>query len=166
MAAVPKKVLILDQIFCDMKKLFIVLAGLSLMTACKDDPAQPAQLSIEGVWKPIKMVETSVTANTNTPASITYNYDTCQQESRWKFNSDKSGRATMHDEVNLQCIVKSDQNFTYTYTPDTGDLHLQYITFDDHAKVTDVKENSFNLKLEENSPNLYHSRVYTMVRVQ
>ena len=149
-----------------MKKLLLLFAGLALLTTgCKDETPAVPKYSIVGTWKPVKMVDTEVTNNTNTPVSETFIYDTCEQESRWTFNSDKSGHKMIKKMINSQCVIWEDQNFTYDYNASTGDITVKYITFNDKGKVLDLAENSMNLKIEETTPNVYHSQTYTLVRV-
>lgn len=145
-----------------MKKLLLLLAGMFiLVTSCKDD-AGP-EYKITGTWKPIKKVQTTVIDN-GQPTSETFIYETCQLESRWKFNEDLSGHVLEKDIVNTTCVTKQDKDFTYVYNKKTGDITLKYITFEDHGKVFDVAENTMNLRIETTNQNIYTSKTYTLVK--
>lgn len=146
-----------------MKKLLFLFAGLLLLfTACKED--SDPEYKLDGTWKPVKMVQTVVVDN-GQPVTDTYIYNTCQLESRWKFNADLSGHVLRKDEVNTTCVIQQDQDFTYVYNKKTGDIEIQYITFQDKGKVTDLTESSMNLKIETTNQNVYTSKTYTMVKV-
>lgn len=149
-----------------MKKLLILFVGLLLFTVigCKDDETVAPTYSIVGTWMPIKMVETTVTNNTN-PVSDTFVYTDCEKESRWIFNEDNTGQKIIKRLINNQCVEWENETFTYTFDASTGDITINYITFQDKGKLFDILENSMNFRIEESTPNVYHSETYTLVKV-
>ncbi len=148
-----------------MKKLLFLFAGLFLLfTSCKDDDT-PQEYKITGTWKPIKMVQTTVVDN-GQPSTETFIYESCQLESRWVFNDDLSGHSLQRKVVNTTCVTQQDAGFTYVYDKNTGDILIKYITFEDNGKISDVAENTMNLRIEMINQNVYQSKTYSLVRVQ
>ena len=148
-----------------MKKLVLFFASILLFAAmgCKDD--EPVvKKSISGKWKPVKMVETTVSDNVT--ASETYIYTPCQQESRWIFKNDKKGSVVMKDDTYTECHTKFESNLTYEYNDKTGDIKLNYLTSEDNGKVSDLTESTMNLKIETLNAEVYKSKVYTLVKTK
>lgn len=153
-----------------MKKILMLLVGLLLFTtSCKNDDDSTVQNnSIVGVWKPVKMVLTTVNANEILANSQSYYYDEddCQQESRYTFNEDLSGHVYIKDNYGgTNCLLIQDEALTYTYDENTGDITLQYITLKDEGKISDLTDSSMNLQIEETEGDVYTSRTYTLEKV-
>lgn len=151
-----------------MKKILILLVGLLLFTtSCKNDDDSTVQKnSIVGVWKPVKMVLTTVNANEILANSQSYYYDDCQQESRYTFNEDLSGHIYIKDNYGgTNCLLIKDEAFTYTYDENTGNIMLQYVTLKDEGKISNLTSSSMNLQIEKTEGDVYTSKTYTLEKV-
>lgn len=149
-----------------MKKILLFCAALfafSFLLSCDDD--EVVKSNIVGVWKPVKMVET--TADSTGSNSESYYYTDCQQLSRWTFNEDKTGSVLEQDDTFTACHIAFQSNINYQYNPKTGEIVINYLTGQDTGKISDVTDTTMNLKIEEIDLNAdtYESQVYTMVRV-
>lgn len=154
-----------------MKKLALLFAGLSLIatTACKDDAVEVQEFPLVGTWKPMKENRTQVDVN---GAGFTDEvvYTSCQQESRWVFNENTTGKRTNNEEVGspITCSVVSARNFTYVYNNSDKNVEIKYqgTVVSDKGKVTLLDAETLNLKIEDNTdPNLYKSTTYTFKRI-
>jgi len=155
-----------------MKKLALIFACLSLMiaTGCNDDDDKKAQeFPIVGTWKPVKEVRT-VVDNAGAGVSDEIDYTTCQQESRWVFNENSSGKRSDKDEagVPLTCSTISERNFTYIYNNSDKNFEIKYqgTVVSDKGKVVLLDAETLNLKIEDmTDPALYKSTTYTFKRI-
>ncbi|KQR93832.1 hypothetical protein ASG01_08195 [Chryseobacterium sp. Leaf180] len=156
-----------------MKKLALIFAGLSLMaiSGCNnsDDNEQP-EYSMVGTWKPIREVRTSVpTGGGGVTDDITYT--TCQQDGRWLFNENKTGKRTDKGEVGnpLACSTTSDRNLTYNYNKEDTSIEIKYAgtIVSDIGKVVYLDQTTMNLRIDDNTnPTVAKSTTYTLKRVQ
>lgn len=149
-----------------MKKFFLFFVSILFISisSCKeDDPVYP---KITGTWKPVKLVETTIT-NSNS-VSDTYIYTTCQQESRWIFKDNNTGSVWLRDDTYTICHTKFESNLTYTYNEKTGEITINYLTGQEKGKVSDITDTTMNLKIEtlDEDTDVYNSKVYTLVKVQ
>lgn len=147
-----------------MKKIFLLFAAaLLLLMNCKDDEVvQP--LSIEGNWKVVKMVKTTV-INGGQPDSDTYIYTDCEAMSRYLFNADLSGKVSVQGHINGGCALLSEKTMTYQYDSKTGAIVLNYIAEKDEGSVFDLTATTMNLKIEVVKPTIYESKTYSLVKV-
>lgn len=147
-----------------MKKIFLLFAtALLFLMNCKEDEV-PQPLSIEGNWKVLKMVKTTV-VNGGQPDSDTFIYTDCEAMSRYLFNADFSGKVIVHGPLNGGCKLLSDKMITYQYDPKTGGIALNYIAEKEEGVVTDLTPTTMNLKLEVVKPTIYESKTYSLVKV-
>lgn len=147
-----------------MKKIFLLFAtALLFLMNCKEDEV-PQPLSIEGNWKVLKMVKTTV-VNGGQPDSDIFYYTDCEQLSRYTFNADSSGKVIVHGPLNGGCWLLSDKTMTYQYNSKTGAIAINYIAEKDEGLVMDLTETTMNLKLEVVKPTIYESKTYTLVKV-
>lgn len=155
-----------------MKKLALLFAGLSLMvatTACNDDDVAVQEFPIVGTWKPVAEVRTEVDLD-GVGFSDEIIYTTCQQESRWVFNENNSGKRTDKDEAGspLTCSTINDRNFSYVFNKTEKSIEIKYqgTIVSDKGKVVDLNAETMNLKIEDNTdPTVYKARTYTFKRV-
>ncbi|WP_292008321.1 lipocalin family protein [Chryseobacterium sp.] len=154
-----------------MKKLALLFTGLSLLaiTGCNDDDTPELIYPITGTWQPVKEVITVIPIGGG-GVSDEITYSSCQQESRWVFNENNSGKRTDNDEAGTPaiCTVVSDRNFTYVYDKREKDIEIKYqgTMASDKGKVTLLNDNSLNLKIEDTTnPNEYQSVTYTFKRI-
>lgn len=150
-----------------MKKIFLLIAAFfafSFLMNCDDDEVVKSRIT--GVWKPVKMVETTVDSTGSN--SETYWYTDCQQLSRWTFNEDNTGSVLRQDDTFTTCHIAFQSNINYQYNPKTGDIVINYLTGQDTGKISGLTDTTMNLKIEEIDLNAdtYESQVYTMVRVE
>ncbi len=148
-----------------MKKIFLLFASalLLFLMNCKEDEV-PQPLSIEGTWKVLKMVKTTV-INGGQPNSDTFLYTDCEQQSRFVFNDDFSGKVISYGPLNGGCLLLDDRGMTYEYNGKTGAIVIKYIAEKDEGAVFDLTENTMNLKIEIIKPNVYESSTYTLVKI-
>ncbi|GAA4149111.1 hypothetical protein GCM10022217_00620 [Chryseobacterium ginsenosidimutans] len=154
-----------------MKKLALLFAGLSLFvaTGCNNDDDEVVEAPLTGVWQPIKEVVTTVAVG-DPPVSDEITYTTCQKESRWRFNTETSGKRTLWGDTATPgtCAITNDRNFTYTYDKGTKAIQIKYqgIVEPDKGKVTLLNDTTLNLTIEDSTdPTEYHSVTYTMKRI-
>ena len=146
-----------------MNKLYLLFAAAFLiLSSCKEDDP-PQRLSIEGTWKVLKMVQTTV-IDGGQPDTNTYVYEDCEQQSRYIFNADFSGKTIVYGFLNATCILKSDDPMTYQYNDKTGEIYIKYVAEKDEGMVSDLTETTMNLKVEIIKPNIYESKTYTLVK--
>lgn len=147
-----------------MKKIFLLFAtALLFMMNCKDDEV-PQPLSIEGSWKVLKEVRTTV-LNGGQPDTDNFFYtEDCEQMSRYIFNADLSGKVMVSGPLNGGCSLLSDKSMNYIYDSKTGAIIINYIAEKDEGFVTDLTETTMNLKIEIIKPSVYESRTYTLVK--
>ena len=146
-----------------MKKIFLLFASaLLFLMNCKGDET-PQPLSIEGNWKVLKMVQTTV-INGGQPDSDTFLYTDCEQQSRYLFNGDTSGKVTVYGPLNGGCQLLDEKGMTYQYNPKTGAIAINYIAEKDEGVVFDLTETTMNLKVEVVKPTIYESKTYTLVK--
>ncbi|ODS87808.1 lipocalin family protein [Chryseobacterium lacus] len=152
-----------------MKKIILFFAGLLLLTTLSCDNEDPIVYpEVTGVWKPVQMVKTVVN-NVNAPTSETFLYGDCQQESRWEFREDGTGKILWRVQLNpTSCTTAFEQNLQYDYNNSNGDIVINYITHQERGKAMDITETSMNLKIETINADtqVYESQVYTLVKVQ
>ena len=147
-----------------MKKIFLLFAtALLFLMNCKEDEA-PQPLSIEGNWKVLKMVKTTV-VNGGQPDSDIYIYTDCEAQSRYVFNTDLSGKVLVQGPLNGGCWLLSDKAMTYQYESKTGAITINYIAEKDEGFVMDLTETTMNLKIEVVKPTIYESKTYSLVKV-
>ncbi|WP_415329064.1 lipocalin family protein [Chryseobacterium sp. MMS23-Vi53] len=155
-----------------MKKLALLFAGLSLFvaTGCNNDDDAAPEVPLTGVWQPIKEVQTVVPVG-GTPVSDEITYTTCEKDSRWRFNTETSGKVTWWQDSALNpgtCEIAEDRNFTYTYDKGTKAIQIKYqgIVEPDKGKITRLDDTTLNLTIEDTTdPTEYQSVTYTMKRV-
>ena len=146
-----------------MKNIFLLFAtALLFLMNCKEDEA-PQPLSIEGNWKVLKMVKTTV-IDGGQPDSDTFVYTDCEAQSRYLFNADFSGKVLVQGPLNGGCALLSDKGMTYQYDSKTGAIVINYIAEKDEGSVTDLTENTMNLKIEIIKPTVYESRTYSLIK--
>lgn len=153
-----------------MKKLALLFAGLSLMatTGCKDDEIEQV-FPIVGEWKPVKEVRTEIDLN-GAGFSDQIAYTPCQQNSRWIFEENNSGKRTDNDEAGspATCSVISARNFTYIYNPGDNNFEIKYqgTVVPHKGKVVLLDAETLNLRIEDTSnPDVYNSTTYTFKRI-
>jgi len=155
-----------------MKKLALLFAGLSLMvatTACNDDEETVQEFPIVGTWKPVSEVRTQVDLD-GVGVSDEITYTTCQQESRWVFNENATGKRTNKDEAGspLTCTTISERNFTYIYNKTDKNFEIKYqgTVVAEKGKIVDLNAETMNLKIEDNlDPTVYKATTYTFKRI-
>jgi len=155
-----------------MKKLALIFACLSLMiaTGCNDDDDKKVQeFPLVGTWKPIKEVRT-VVDSAGAGVSDEIDYTICQQESRWVFNENNSGKRSDKDEAGVPatCSTISERNFTYIYNSSDKNFEIKYqgTVVSDKGKVVLLDSETLNLKIEDmTDPALYKSTTYTFKRI-
>ena len=146
-----------------MKNIFLLFAtALLFLMNCKEDEA-PQPLSIEGNWKVLKMVKTKV-INGGQPDSDTFLYTDCEQQSRYLFNEDLSGKVTTYGPLNGACWLIDEKGMSYQYNAKTGAIEINYIAEKDEGIVFDLTETTMNLKVEIVKPTIYESKTYTLVK--
>lgn len=148
-----------------MKKLLFVLAASSALvfTGCKDDDDDVVTYDIAGSWHPIKVVITDVGDGVSN--SISQDYTLCQQQGKWNFNEDTSGSIATNEQVNGECEVINNQNFSYTYNKKGGEISMNFQNL--YMRVGRVAFNGpdvMNLKIENTTNGIYHSETITMKR--
>ncbi len=155
-----------------MKKLALLFAGLSLMVAtasCNDDEETVQEFPLAGTWKPVSEVRTEVDLD-GVGFSDEITYTTCQQESRWVFNENNSGKRTNKDEAGspLTCSTISERNFTYVYNKTEKNFEIKYqgTVVSDKGEIVDLNAETLNLKIVDDvDPTVYKSITYTFKRV-
>jgi len=155
-----------------MKKLALLFAGLSLFvaTGCNDDGDNKMEYPLVGVWQPLKEVVTTVETGEE-PVSDLITYTDCQKESRWRFNTEASGKRTDWDFIGVtpQCAIQSDRNFTYTYDKSAKTVVIKYqgTVEPSNAKVVTLDDVTLNLAVREETqdPTVYKTRTYTFKRI-
>ncbi|WP_223606628.1 lipocalin family protein [Chryseobacterium sp. OSA05B] len=155
-----------------MKKLALLFAGLSLFvaTGCNDDGDNKMEYPLVGVWQPLKEVVTTVETGEE-PVSDLITYTDCQKESRWRFNTEVSGKRTDWDFIGVtpQCAIQSDRNFTYTYDKSAKTVVIKYqgTVEPSNAKVVTLDDVTLNLAVREETqdPTVYKTRTYTFKRI-
>ena len=146
-----------------MKRIFLLFAtALLFLINCKEDEV-PQPLSIEGKWKVLKMVKTTV-VNGGQPDSDTFVYTDCEAMSRYLFNSDFSGKVSVQGHINGGCALLSEKTMTYQYNSKTGAIAINYVAEKDEGFVMDLTETTMNLKIEVVKPTIYESKTYTLVK--
>ncbi|PQA92336.1 hypothetical protein B0A69_14910 [Chryseobacterium shigense] len=156
-----------------MKKLALLFAGLSLFvaTGCNDDGDNTMEYPLVGVWQPLKEVVTTVEVGEE-PVSDLITYTDCEKESRWRFNTEASGKRTRNGDIGTttpQCTIISDQNFTYTYDRSAKTVVIKYqgIVEPSNGKIITLNDTTLNLSVREETqdPTVYKTRTYTMRRI-
>ncbi|PKF74619.1 lipocalin family protein [Chryseobacterium sp. PMSZPI] len=155
-----------------MKKLALLFAGLSLFvaTGCSSSNDDVMEAPLVGVWQPTKEVVTTVKTGAD-PVSDAITYTDCQKQSRWKFNSDGSGkRSDVGDSATPgQCSPQPDKNFTYTYDKSGKSVQMKFqgIVEPVNAKVATLNATTLNLAVREETqdPTVYKTRTYTFTRI-
>lgn len=155
-----------------MKKLALIFACLSLIAttiSCNNNEETKQEFPIVGTWKPVKEVRTTVDLN-GVGVSDEITYTTCQQESRWVFNEDTSGKRTNRDEAGspLTCSTISVRNFNYNYNKSDSSFEIKYqgTVVSEKGKVVDLNAETLNLKIEDTTnPDLYKATTYTFKRI-
>ena len=146
-----------------MKKIFLLFAtALLFLINCKEEE-KPTPLSIEGSWKVLKMVKTTV-QNGGQPLTQTFIYTDCEQLSRYIFKGDLSGSVKVHGPLNGGCQLLSDKTMVYTYDNKTGAILITYTAEKDEGFVSELTETTMNLKVEIIKPSIYESRTYSLVK--
>ncbi len=152
-----------------MRKILLFFVGLLMFTTLSCDNEDPIVYpEVTGVWKPVQMVKTVVN-NVNAPTSETFLYSDCEQESRWEFRENGTGKILWRVELNPNtCTTAYEQNLQYDYDNSTGDITINYLTHQERGKALDITETSMNLKIENLDPDtqVYESTVYSLVKVQ
>ena len=108
-----------------MKKLLVISAalGLAVLTSCRSDNDNDSeQLTLNGNWRPDKIVSTTTSGGTSTTTTVVT--DQCQQKGRIMFTTDSSGKIKYYDDVNGTCSLLFDLDMTYSYNPGTKDFSL------------------------------------------
>lgn len=108
-----------------MKKLLVISAalGLAFLTSCRSDNDNDSeQLTLNGNWRPDKIVSTTTSGGTSTTTTVVT--DQCQQKGRIMFTTDSSGKIKYYDDVNGTCSLLFDLDMTYSYNPGTKDFSL------------------------------------------
>ncbi|MFC6269177.1 DUF5004 domain-containing protein [Frigoriflavimonas asaccharolytica] len=146
-----------------MKKIFLLFAtALLFLINCKEDET-PEPLKIDGSWKVLKMVNTTV-QNGGQPLTQTFMYTDCEQMSRYVFNADLSGKVKVQGPLNGGCQLLSDKSMVYNYNSKTGAILITYTAEQDEGFVTDLTATTMNLKTEIIKPSVYESRTYSLVK--
>ncbi|KFF08603.1 lipocalin-like domain-containing protein [Chryseobacterium luteum] len=155
-----------------MKKLALLFAGLSLFvaTGCNDDGDNEMEYPLIGLWQPLKEVVTTVEVGED-PVSDLITYTDCQKNSRWRFNTQTSGKRNDWGEIGTtpQCAITSQRNFTYTYDRSAKTVIVKYegTVEPSSGKIITLNDTTLNVAFREETqdPTVYKTRTFTMKRI-
>ncbi len=107
-----------------MKKLISLLSLLFfaaiILVSCRKDDDESQQPTIVGTWQPTSFKATGVVNGLNVSQTVTAN--ACQLNSRLVFNNNGTGVTKNWNEQNGNCVQEPEENFTYSYNPQTKAL--------------------------------------------
>ncbi|WP_027375755.1 lipocalin-like domain-containing protein [Kaistella palustris] len=86
------------------------------------DEQQTATENLLGIWQPYRFNQTA-TLNSGTYNQTT-DYTICQQKSRIYFSENNMGSTKLYGEENGNCVMQSNDNFTFSYDAQTKALTI------------------------------------------
>src|SRR5690606_41943226 len=131
-----------------MKKILLFCAALfafSFLLSCDDD--EVVKSNIVGVWKPVKMVETTVDSTGSNSES--YYYTDCQELSRWTFHEDKTGSVLEQVDTFTACHIALHININYQYNSVSGEIVFNYLAEQDTVKIFDITDATMHQKCDK-----------------
>lgn len=112
-----------------------MMAGMLMTVSCRNDDSEEEVTSVIGNWKVQKMTAKGMITygGISLPANTSSDSD-CVKQSKLDLNADKTGHALVKDDTTGTCEVLGDENFTYTYNPET-----KIITVKSNGTSQDIK---------------------------
>lgn len=112
-----------------------MMAGMLMTVSCRNDDKDEEVTSVIGNWKVQKMITKGAFTSGGFTVPINNSSESsCVKESKVDLNGDKTGHALVKDDTTGTCEVLGDENFTYTYNPET-----KIITVKSNGTSQDIK---------------------------
>ena len=150
-----------------MKNLLLVLAASSaiMFTGCKDDEDDVVPTyEITGSWHPTKVVITDVGPGISN--SISQDYTLCEQQGIYTFAEGGTGSIATNDQVNGNCEVVNNQNFSYNYDKGNKAITMNYQNlYMKSGRVAFGNAETMNLTIEKTENGIYHSETVTLKKI-
>lgn len=125
-----------------------MMAGMLMTVSCRNDDKEEEVTSVIGNWKVQKMTAKGTFTSGGFPIPVpnTSSESACVRDSKLDLNADKTGFVLLKQDITGPCEEIGNDNFTYTYDPDTKTITAKYNGSTEEFTVSHLTNNEMTLK--------------------
>lgn len=129
-----------------MKKMFFTAAAtLVVLSACRNDDAEPVSQPVHPIVGTWKLNKTTIFSGTNNTVLFSETTPACEANSTFQFGSDKKFLLKTYSSATGSCALDGTESGTYSYAESTKTLTF---TFPDNTTETSVLQSLTNNEMQ------------------